>query len=37
MFAPVQYVFNASNFLDKGQTNKNFLIQINKCHHKLKI
>jgi len=29
--------FNPNNFLNKGQTSLNFLIQITKYHHKLKI
>jgi hypothetical protein len=36
MIAPVQYDLNVNNFLNKGQTNKHFLIQIAKFYHKLK-
>ena len=32
----IAYDFNANNFLNKGQKNEHFLIQITKCHHKLK-
>ena len=37
MIASVQYDLNVNNFLNKGQKNKDFLIQITKCYHKLKI
>ena len=36
MITTVQYDLNENNFLNKGQTNKHFLIQIAKCYHKLK-
>ncbi len=37
MLAHGQDDFNANNFLIKRQKSKNFLIQITKYHHKLKI
>jgi len=37
MIAPVQYDLNVNNFLNKGQKNKHFFIQIAKCYNKLKI
>jgi len=37
MLAHGQNDLNANNFLNKGQKCYNFLIQITKYHHKLKI
>jgi hypothetical protein len=37
MLAHGQDDFNANNFLNRGQKNYKFLIQITKYHHKLKI
>ena len=34
MIAPVQYDLNVKNFLNKGQENKHFLIQIAECYQK---
>ena len=34
MIAPVQYDLNVKNFLNKGQENKHFLIQIAEYYQK---